>query len=130
MKKGFTIIELLAVITLLAIVTMIAVPIILNVINTSKESSYEEKAKLFIKNIENKIAQHQIENILVVDGEYQYNSLNSKICLITNTNICIEDLDIEANKPDSVDIEISDYEIIYYELEYSGKSIIFGSKGE
>ena len=39
MKKGFTLIELLAVISLLAIVALIATPIILNVIDDSKESA-------------------------------------------------------------------------------------------
>ena len=39
MKRGFTLIELLAVISLLAIVALIATPIILNVIDDSKESA-------------------------------------------------------------------------------------------
>ena len=123
MKKGFTIIELLAVIILIAIITMIAVPIIFNVINDSKETSYNKKAKLFIKNIENNLTQNQIDNILVVDGTYKYNVSNTKICLTTNTNICIEGLKIDSNKPDSVDIVISNYEITSYELEYSGNLV-------
>ena len=39
MKKGFTLIELLAVIIVLAIVALIATPIIMNVIDDSKESA-------------------------------------------------------------------------------------------
>ena len=39
MKKGFTLIELLAVIVILAIIALIAVPVILNIINDSKEES-------------------------------------------------------------------------------------------
>ena len=38
-KKGFTLVELLAVIILLAVIALIATPIILNVINDSRESA-------------------------------------------------------------------------------------------
>ena len=39
MKKGFTLIELLAVIVILAIIALIATPIVLNIINDTKESA-------------------------------------------------------------------------------------------
>ena len=38
-KKGFTLIELLAVIVILAIIALIAVPIVLGIIDNTKESS-------------------------------------------------------------------------------------------
>ena len=38
MKKGFTLIELLAVITILAIISLVAVPIVINIIEDSKET--------------------------------------------------------------------------------------------
>jgi len=38
-KKGFTLVELLAVIVILAIIALIAVPITLNVLEDSKKSS-------------------------------------------------------------------------------------------
>ena len=43
-NKGFTLIELLAVIVILAIVALISTPIILNVINNSKENAAKDKA--------------------------------------------------------------------------------------
>ena len=48
MKKGFTLIELLAVIVILAIIMVISVPIVLNVINDSKKSAYENDVKTLI----------------------------------------------------------------------------------
>ena len=48
MKKGFTLIELLAVIVILAIITAISVPMILNVIDDSKKSAYENDVKTLI----------------------------------------------------------------------------------
>ena len=42
-KKGFTLVELLAVITILAVTSMIVFPTIGEVINDAKESAYEEQ---------------------------------------------------------------------------------------
>ena len=52
MKKGFTLIELLAVIVILAIIVMIAVPRILDVINDSKQSAWNDNVKLIKKSVE------------------------------------------------------------------------------
>ena len=41
-EKGFTLIELLAVIILLAIISLIAFPIVLNIINNTKENAFKE----------------------------------------------------------------------------------------
>ena len=43
-KKGFTLIELLAVIIILAIVALVAIPIVLDVIESSKKSAYKSSA--------------------------------------------------------------------------------------
>ncbi len=47
MKKGFTLIELLAVIIILAVIALIATPIVLDVVNSAKESAAESSAKGF-----------------------------------------------------------------------------------
>ena len=51
-KKGFTLIELLAVIVILAIIMVIAVPQILNVINNSRTSAWNDNVKMIEKAIE------------------------------------------------------------------------------
>ncbi len=43
-KRGFTLIELLAVIVILAIIALIAVPIILNIVEKSKKSAFQDSA--------------------------------------------------------------------------------------
>lgn len=48
MKKGFTLVELLAVIVILAVIMVISVPIVLNVINNSKKSAFETDVKSLI----------------------------------------------------------------------------------
>jgi len=49
MKKGFTLVELLAVIAILAIILVISVPKILNVIDSSKSNVYISDCKLLLK---------------------------------------------------------------------------------
>ena len=51
-SKGFTLIELLAVIVILAIIALIATPIILGIINDSRESAAKESAKLVTSSFE------------------------------------------------------------------------------
>lgn len=51
-KKGFTLIELLAVIVILAIIMVIAVPQILNVINSSRDSAWQDNLGMIEKSIE------------------------------------------------------------------------------
>ena len=48
MKKGFTLIELLAVIVILAVIALIATPIIINIINDSREQAGIRGAELYI----------------------------------------------------------------------------------
>ncbi len=51
-KKGFTLVELLAVIAILAIIFAIAVPGISNIIKSSKAKTFENNAKMVIKAID------------------------------------------------------------------------------
>ena len=88
-KRGFTLIELLAVIVVLAIIALIAVPIVINLINKTRQGSAKESARAYVKAVEN----YQIESLLnnneiLVTGKYnvsketvienkKYKSLNS-----------------------------------------------------
>ena len=51
-KKGFTLIELLAVIVVLAIIMVIAVPQLLNTINNSRSSAWNDNIKMIKKALE------------------------------------------------------------------------------
>ena len=48
MKKGFTLVEILAVFVVLGIISMITVPAIGNVIHMSKEKAYDKQIELII----------------------------------------------------------------------------------
>ena len=70
MKNGFTLIELLAVIVILAIIALIAVPIVLNIINDSKESSLLRSAEFYLDAVEYTIADAFLYHGGLEDKEY------------------------------------------------------------
>ena len=85
MKKGFTLIELLAVIVILAIIALIAVPIVIHIINDTKNSSEKESIKLYLDTTEKMVAKYQMN----------HTSFNPSICNIQdNGNIKCNDIDI------------------------------------
>ncbi len=59
-KKGFTLVELLAVIVILAVILIIAMPRISDVIKNSKEASLETTAKLIASQAEKKYTENQV----------------------------------------------------------------------
>ena len=59
-KKGFTLVELLAVIVILVVILIIAMPKISDVIKNSKESSLETTAKLIASQAEKKYTENQV----------------------------------------------------------------------
>lgn len=71
-KKGFTLVELLAVIVILAIIALIATPIILNVIDNAKEGSAKNSAYGYIDAVEKANAQQILKesSISVLSGTY------------------------------------------------------------
>ena len=61
-NKGFTLIELLAVIVILAIIALIAVPILLNVIEKSRDEANERSIELYADAVKNGLATYQLHN--------------------------------------------------------------------
>ena len=71
MKKGFTLVELLAVVVLLAIVALIATPIIGNVIETSEESANQRSIEGYADAVRNEYYNQQTGGgIPVIDSEF------------------------------------------------------------
>ena len=61
-RKGFTLVELLAVIVILAVLMVIAVPQILNVIESSRERAAKNSLDLLKRGIQTQIASSEITN--------------------------------------------------------------------
>lgn len=75
MKKGFTLVELLAVIILLGIISMIAVPLINDQIQLSREKAYEQN----VVSIEEAARRYGTTNMLGYSTEEQKLSLTTLI---------------------------------------------------
>ena len=123
-EKGFTLIELLAVIVILAIIALIAVPIILNIINTSREQARKRSAELYEKAVLNAILKEQMDGTTIVpDGEYTVQE-DGSICIIVNGS-CKEGstipVEVEGERP-AVEstITIENGKVTCYHLEISG----------
>ena len=61
MKKGFTLIELLAVIILLAVISTIVVPIVSNIVQDSKKSTYQSSIELYGKAVKQAILNYELD---------------------------------------------------------------------
>jgi len=61
MKKGFTLIELLAVIVVLAIIATITTPIVLNIVNNGKKSTYQSSIDLYGKSVKQAVLNYELD---------------------------------------------------------------------
>ena len=108
MKKGFTLIELLAVIVILAIIALIATPIVLSIINDSKESALVRSGEFYVSAVENAIMKKNIE----LGG-----TLNPRKCIINEDGNAARDeinlkVDVDGEKPTSGGITFLEGKIV------------------
>lgn len=102
-KKGFTLVELLAVIVILAIIALIATPVILNVIEKSKKGAAENSALGYIEAVEKQKARNLLDEDKtndITDGTYSVEELNSlgvsvKGSTPTNGNLVIKNGEVK-----------------------------------
>lgn len=66
-KKGFTLVELLAVIVILAIIALIATPIVINVINQAQEGADAHSVEAYAKAIETKYYVNKVNGVAGAD---------------------------------------------------------------
>ena len=126
-KKGFTLVELLAVIVILAIIALIATPIILNVINDAKKEAAKDSAYGYIEAIENAIIMNDFEeddNFLSpnASGCYGLKELDNKVNIKgtkpkidDNAQVCLKD----GTVTNLTGVEIDGYEFTYANDELS-----------
>ena len=127
MKKGFTLIELLAVIVILAIIALIATPIVLDIIEDSKNSSIKRSVELYLDGVEQAIAKSELNDIKIDDGVY-YVTEDGNLC-IDELTTCPESktilVDVNGLKPKSGMISIKNAEIkLYRNLKFNDNTYI------
>ncbi len=97
MKRAFTLIELLAVIIILAIVALIATPIVINVVNSAKESARKSQLSLYADSIKLQLTESYFKN----NGKY-----NPRINLDDdNLDSSITCKDVHYTKEDKILLE-------------------------
>mgnify|MGYP004624753739 CR=1 FL=1 len=115
-KLGFTLIELLAVIVILALIALITVPIIGNVVESSRKESIKISSDNYIRILEEKAQINLIDEDLKSkrievgeNGKYIYNgeenTLDIKGKIPTSGTVCVD----SNGKVDSYSVVIDDY---------------------
>ena len=134
MRKGFTLIELLAVIVILAIIALIATPIVLNIINETKESATLRSAEMYLKAVEYTVAD------AIINGGLE----NKEYPIAKNGNLCKKELssdgtceeghelkvEVKGEKPGSGSIWIENGNVKDLSLNLNDKVIEKNESGE
>ena len=125
-KSGFTLIELLAVIVILAIIAIIATPIVLDIINDSKESARLRSAEFYLDAVEKQIALAPLNNTVIESGVYVITS-DGEVCLdAAKEDKCVGKtlkLEVNGEKPDKGVVTISKGQITEINLYYDGNLV-------
>ena len=125
-KKGFTLVELLAVIVILAIIALIATPIVLNVINDAKKEAAKDSFYGYMDAIEKAIITNDVdeeEDFPTPDsnGCYNLNELNEKVN-IKGTKPKIAD-DAKVCLKEGTVTSLTGVEIDAFTFTYDGKEL-------
>ena len=113
-KKGFTLVELLAVIVILAIIALIATPIILGVIETSKKGASENSALGYLDAVEKQIARN------LLDEDVRNDIKNRAYSVEELKNLGVK---VKGSEPSNGIIEIKNGEVKNYILGIDGYAV-------
>ena len=120
-KKGFTLVELLAVIVILAIISLIAVPIVINIINDSKTSSDEQSVELYLDAVEKTITKKQLSDPNFNPDKCKIMSNGNLECYKDNNKIETLQIDVKGKEPEKGIIEIQNNKFKYKNIWFNNK---------
>lgn len=115
LKKGFTLVELLAVLTILAILALITVPVVTGILNNSRKESKKLSAEFYIDAVNKSILAFNITYVGPEDGTYPI-MLDGNLCLGQLSNdICSADIlnvDTDGQRPKSGNITLQNQKVV------------------
>lgn len=79
MKKGFTLVELLAVIVILALIALITAPVVLNVIESSRDKTYKRSIDHYGSAVQKAVAEYMMDNERETGRILTYNDIKKYI---------------------------------------------------
>ena len=131
-KKGFTLVELLAVIVILAIIALIAVPITMNVIGNARKSAAIESFRGYMDAVEKTIIRDSLKTTSELpskdaNGCYKVNEINSKVKMKGHMPEADDEDDKICMKNGKVD-SVSELLVNSYKLEYKDGEILINGK--
>jgi len=88
-KRGFTLVELLAVIVILAVILVIAVPQVMNIIEDVRKASFSSSVKILASEAEKKYVQNEVlglKDSISCEGISKLNKEDYEYCSITMDN--------------------------------------------
>ena len=112
-KKGFTLVELLAVIVVLIIVIFIAINKINDSTKKTKNNTIKANAIAYIKGVNNLIDEDSLSSERFKNGIFDYNDLESY------------GMNISGTKPNEVMLITKDYDIYYACIRYNKKYVTY-----
>lgn len=126
-KKGFTLVELLAVIVILAIIALIATPIILNVIDDARVNSAKNSAYGYIDAVEKANAQEILKNsdIAALNGTYSIES-SGKSLVSDSVSYAIN---FKGSAPSKGTLEYNEGKLVGGSITVNGKSFAVDANG-
>ena len=119
MRKGFTLVELLAVLTILAIISLIAIPIAINIIDSSSEKVSERSRDNYIRAVNVAIGNYNTKATEeIIDATCDIQSNGDLKC----GNVLVK-LNIKNNPAISGTVIIKNYNVVgYVDLKISEKT--------
>lgn len=122
-KKGFTLVELLAVIIIISVIALITVPVITDVLDDAEETTAKRSVDLFAKSFKAAVSESTLNGVIIKTGKFTtddghtFADLSGKTLNVTYNGDAVKCSDIELYSDGNLylsDCQVGDYELKNY----------------
>ena len=133
MRRGFTLVELLAVIVILALIALITIPIVLSTVSKSEDSADKRSAENYRRAVKNAIARESLNGNRTNPTQCNVigtgNDKGNINCIMSNGDTKIIKIKVEGNIPKGGTITFDDGDPIETILYYKEVYVVIDAKG-